>query len=187
MKSYLNFIPQHKKITFLLICLVIIAIFFLIFNLIQTKTIPFSPNTWQGLTPGQSNSKDVEKILGNPITLPGPTHPNSKTYPSDSQYYPHEVVFNEDRATLIIQRSLNFSEQSAVSFYQTYGEPQAIINTNLSENGLHLYIWTDVGIALLIHDQTGKIFEIWHFTPTDINDFQAKFSYYIGEFNSNHF
>ncbi|MCX6706058.1 MAG: hypothetical protein NTV24_03055 [Candidatus Woesebacteria bacterium] len=131
----------------------------------QIKTID-----WSKLTPGESTTKDVTDVLGNPIIQ----KENVYFFKSSTSVANNEAVI-ENGTAQFFKEIVTLSDKKTVdTITSKYGlAPNTLYGSN-SINGFDLYVYPDKGVAYLGNSITRDLLEIWHFTPTDIDTFLNK-------------
>lgn len=171
------------KSEWLLIFLAIISISLItltIYSFGKHKTALPEPNqkikqvAWQNnIFTGTTTKEELESKLGEPIKVTQTDQKLSYLYPSQSQYRPHEVIFEQDTAVLIKEQVIGNEKGTLNNYTQKYGLPESII---YGQHGTAApgHYWGSRGFLVFANIYDGTIVEIWYFEPQVLSEFLAK-------------
>ena len=145
-----------------------------------------SPQSWKGITPGQTQQQEVLSLLGQPEKTQVEKDRVVFSYPTQRQGIDNEVFFEKDRVGLIKEQIID-DQGSLPSFIQKFGEPEVKLFGPYASSGFLVYVFAASGIALVAHPDGGIVFETWYFTPMTLEEFRAKWGQELSETQSPRF
>lgn len=174
---------NKKFLFFPLILLSLIATIFIISKVNNrppgTPNIPSSSSfsdliDYQKIVPGASSKSDVVSLLGDPLAEKG----NIIEYKSSSPNFNHQVIFDRDKVSFIkeVVTLKEKDSKKAQDIIKAYGDPKKMFYGPDAEAGFYLFVYPEMGIAYIGSPESGMLLEIWHFSPTDTENFINKYA-----------
>lgn len=166
-----------QKTKYLLVGLLLLSVISVVFVFSSTKpktdnnATPQPSNIktidWSKLTPGESTTKDVTDMLGNPVRQKD----NVYFFESSTSVANNEAII-ENGTAQFFKEIVTLSDKKTVDLITSkYGlAPNTLYGSN-SINGFNLYVYPNIGVAYLGNSITQDLLEIWYFKPTDIETF----------------
>lgn len=151
---------------------------FLILVKLLVKPIEIKPqdNTFENITPGQTNQKTLEKTLGKPVKTESIN--NNEVYYYQTTKPNWADLFYIDNESKKISLIKNFdvkTEETYQFFIDRFGSPDNKLYGPDSQNGFFVFTFLNKGVSILANPNSNSILEVWYFIPTDINQFLLSF------------
>ncbi len=163
-----------SELFLIVIAIVSISLFLLfVFTFKSKNNQPKTENqqvSWRGqILPGQTDTKKLNSIVGNPAKIENSTYYYSSTNPKR----PHQVEVAGDKVALIKEQVIGKEKGLMKDYIASLGQPEAIVygNHDIAAPG---HFWGNKGIIVFGNDNSGLIIEIWYFEPTTLDEFLAK-------------
>lgn len=157
----------------LIIILGILAIASIVFKILLPTQVAPSENNWQGIEPGKSNQKQVEKSLGSPLKKEELNNEVTYYYPYTEQNWPTKLrVGKDDSNVKFIETYFPPPEQDYKYFTEKFGNADKVLFGPHSQMGFSVYIYLQRGIALVANPESNLVFEVWYFAPTTLEQFK---------------
>lgn len=151
------------------------------------NNVPNLPNASPGLNktiPGGTKENEILKIEGIRIVS---KNENQTTYEYNSvlNQRPNEIIAEKGTASFerLIITPEQYSQGITVSFIkQRYGEPEEIIRgSTFYGSYLHTYIYAGRGVAFIVNQNTGEIYEAQFYVPMSIEMYKQKYGQDINQ------
>ena len=170
-----KFIKEHWFLIFLaFLATVLVTLKFLIY----ITPIPLQPssvsqsNTWKEIVPQVSTSKDLQKILGQPIDIQKEKDLVVYFYPSETENWPTKIYVSETtQKVTLIKRFFPSPSETYQSFISQFGPPDKELFGPHQGAGFSVFVFLKKGVAIVANPNSGMILEIWYFSPTTLEDF----------------
>ncbi len=156
------------------ITLIVIGIMFRLLTPLPQPTL-----TYQNIRPNISTPADLIAVLGNPISQDTINGKTSLQFTSDYVQDPHVAIVDDNEVTLLIQKTKLTEDTNIRDLTPKLGRPAATLYTDYLGPYYPVYIFPSHGIALGTHQVSGKVVEIWYFTPTTLQEFQTLSPYLL--------
>ncbi len=155
-----------------MIAFLLLGIYLLLPGIKQEPAPSPTPQTqsWNGVTPGQTNINDLVNILGEPKEKRQQGQNIVFGYPTQSESLSDEVFISGNIVGLVKEQILD-DTRSLASYKEAFGEPEGTFYGPYAQSGFLLYVFASKGVAVLAHQNEGLIFEVWRFSPTSVNEF----------------
>lgn len=171
--------PTRRSILIVIIIALILMMFLSINKRLHDKqTLPeVTPNSssrdsFHDIKPGETNSSEVIKILGEPRDRVEQEDTELLIYDSPLLRYDNHVVVDENDKAILIKEQINIlKDEKYVSNYTDTPITNAVIRYSKEyDSTLPIYIFPEEGQAFVAHISDQKVFEYWRFTPSDITN-----------------
>lgn len=131
--------------------------------------VPWQNNIYAGTT----TRSELESTLGKPKEIKEVDNNQVYLYPSNDEFRNHQILFSDDKITLIKEQVLGDEKGKLQDYVSKYGQPQALVY------GRHGSIapghfWGNIGILVFANEAQGGIAEIWYFPPSTLADFLSQ-------------
>ncbi len=172
--------PTQKDKRWLIVFIVAIIIFISTSLFIKNKQNKTSPkensNSWQGITPGQVFTTNLQKQLGSPLSVEQDDQNINYNYQSEFPSYNTVVRTNSENKVIFIKERLDYNPQHNLQQYiDKYGQPQLLLSDNQIGDSVKVNVFLTQGIAILSHIPDGSVEAKWYFTPMNEEDFISAF------------
>lgn len=131
--------------------------------------------TFDNIIPGISNKKDLVDKLGDPIKSA-----TSSAYPDEfksTSSIRNTLAFYDNEQVVFIKEVVTLKDNKMTDqIIEKYGAPPYKLYGPDSSSGYYLFVYPDIGIAYLGHQESGIILEIWYFQKTTLTDFISKYA-----------
>lgn len=158
----------------LLIFLLFVVVVALLVFVIQELTRSRPQNTWRGLTPGKTKVSELGKILGQPASERREEEKVIYQYQSGNQFSPHEVVTEKEEVVLIREEVFAEDKRTLRDFQNRLGRQDVVL---YGQHGIAapLYLFAKAGVGVFANPKSGRLVEIWYFSPTTVQGFLSQF------------
>jgi hypothetical protein len=178
--------PFSKRFILIpVIVLSVLSVAFILFNVFSTKktVAPTStvgsgvaPASLEKLIPGKTTRGEVITLLGQPRQDIQGTSNETLVYGATSKTLSHQIIIEGGIVTMV-KEMISYGDTEKVSdITKVYGLSTFSLYGQGSEGGSKLYVYPDKGIAYIGMPQFDTLEEIWHFVPTTVEDFKAKWA-----------
>ncbi|OGM03887.1 hypothetical protein A2715_03840 [Candidatus Woesebacteria bacterium RIFCSPHIGHO2_01_FULL_39_32] len=175
----IQFIKTHKTIVILLAILFSLIIIDKIFlqkeseEPVENKPLEQLTN-FKNISPGTSTKAEVIEKLGTP--LKEDQSGNLLQFKSSAPGKPHEILFEEDKVTLI-KETVYISDQKTINdIKKNFGEPKDVLYGPRYIAGFNLYVYPEKGVAYIGQEESGVLLEVWYFPTNTLEIFNSKFA-----------
>jgi hypothetical protein len=173
---------------FILIPVVVLSIFsvaFILYNVFSAKKAVtptptvgggIAPASLEKLIPGKTTRSEVLSVLGQPKQDIQGTTNETLIYGATSKTLSHQIII-EGGVVTMVKEMISYGDTEKVSdITKVYGLSTFSLYGQGSEGGSKLYVYPDKGIAYIGMPQFDTLEEIWHFEPTTVENFKAKWA-----------
>lgn len=174
-------IPKLSLKAKLLVGLITLSLASLVYLFFSTRSNQTQVPTWKSIQVGKDTKNQVLQKLGPSLSASvSASGWEQLNYASDNQYWPHQVLFEKNKSTLVRERILRTQSGELQKYIARFGQPDAVLNNNLTGLDLYLHVFSQNGLAVNANPTTGTVFEIWYFPPTTLEKFQLQYLQEIG-------
>lgn len=180
-KKIANNQPKKSDKNWLIVFLVVAVITVLTsvtFNIASEKGVPTKENTWNTATPGYEFSTSTQEKLGAPLEIKNTELGKEYNYRSNFPTYNTTVLVSDNNEVLFIKERLSYNpEHTLISYTNSFGEPQLVLNYPRISHAVKAHIFLNKGLVVFSHISDGSVEAIWYFKPTT----EEKFLEYWGK------
>ena len=170
--------PQKKPKKVVWIFLVVLAVLFVVFSIIQQFVPIYQPpvqeNSWKNITPGYPITEKLAAELGPPVEVTNlPGEKKRVSYQSsDFKSYYNEVYLDSDNTVEFVKVPLAYNESRTLTEYTSlYGDPDFSLYNSELGFGIKAFVFLDEGVAVIANEKTLVLEGLWYFEPATKEDF----------------
>ena len=142
----------------------------------QKQNIPTVGVPYGSLTPGVSTVDDITKQMGTSEKETASGSAKILEYKSKNPNFNNELIIDNNKLTFVKQIVAYGEPITVEDLNKKYGIYENVLYGHLSQNGFHLYVYPDRGIAYVANQEANIVLEIWYFQPTTLENFKTLYA-----------
>lgn len=143
-------------------------------TIVRRIAVDESNSFWpRSVKPGETSIENLISTYGDPIDNNG----KNFTFDTKGESLRIYATIEDERLVLLKELITTRDRRKLSQVFIEFGDPTLTLYGEESTEGIILYAYPRVGLAVLANpNQGGVVFEVWSFQPTDLNNFRSRWA-----------